>query len=771
MRLLASLTFVMFCSIFAEAQGTHLWSQSSAAEFERGTPAGVAISSLGRLEFAPEARALVTTGSTFVWSVAAAKSGDAYLATGSPAGVLRVTAAGVQTKLFLSKDLTVQVVRVAPDGGVYAATLPSGRVYRLDPTQSDQDEAKATLVFDPAQTAEKPRYVWDMAFDNKGHLYLATGAPGGIYRVTLPGGASKPELVYASDEPHIRALLFNSAGELFAGSDGSGLVYRIAQDGKAFVLFEANKREITALAFGAQGQLYISAVGERGRSPLPPLPVQGSSSVTATLTIVQPGSVQAFNGNTVIPEGSDIYEIPSVGNGQPDARHDEQEAAPRRLWSSHDDIVYALLATADGLLAATGNRGHVYRIAEDGSYADLAHLLASQVTGFADGPVGLYTATANTGKLYLLDPRSKAPANAQTTRPQAMESTYESDVFDAQVHSQWGRAEVLAKGGYELYARTGNVENPLRGWTDWKRVTANDGEPGLTPARYLQWKAVLSPGAAISSVGINYLPANLAPSVDDIVVVPGTRANAQTSQAQLPQQTSISFGPANSGQGFDGTGPNTPLAAIRDKTAVTARWAAHDDNGDELQFALLYRSEGDAGGGDSAWRLLKDKLVDRFYTFDASLLPDGAYRMKVVASDAPSHPPGEALSAERESAGFLIDTATPQVTGLAAAISGASLHVTATASDAATPITRAEYSVDAGPWQYVEPTGRLSDALVEHYDFLVPLEPVEGSKGAQVAPRALSAEHTVTLRVMDRYENAGSAKAIARAAAQFKGSR
>jgi hypothetical protein len=244
--------------------------------------------------------------------------------------------------------------------------------------------------------------------------------------------------------------------------------------------------------------------------------------------------------------------------------------------------------------------------------------------------------------------------------------------------------------------------------------------------------------------------------VVDIVVVPGTRANAQSGQPQIPQQTSISFTGQGGNQNFEGNAASAPLAAFRDKSAVTARWAAHDDNGDDLTFALYYRPEGDAG--DHAWRLLKDKLTDRFYTFDASLLPDGAYRMKVVASDAPSHPPDEALSAERESASFLIDTATPQIAGLTATVTGKNLHVTATATDAATPIARAEYSVDAGPWQYVEPTGRLSDSLVEHYDFSAPLDPVAEPGNATPAGPA---EHSITLRVFDRYDNAGAAKTVA----------
>ena len=54
-------------------------------------------------------------------------------------------------------------------------------------------------------------------------------------------------LFFKSDEAHIRALAIES-GNLIAGSDGSGLVYRISPTGEAFVLYSAPKKEITALA-------------------------------------------------------------------------------------------------------------------------------------------------------------------------------------------------------------------------------------------------------------------------------------------------------------------------------------------------------------------------------------------------------------------------------------------------------------------------------------------------------------------------------------------
>ena len=41
------------------------------------------------------------------------------------------------------------------------------------------------------------------------------------------------------------------------------------------------------------------------------------------------------------------------------------------------------------------------------------------------------------------------------------------------------------------------------------------------------------------------------------------------------------------------------------------------------------------------------------------------------------------------------------------------------AIDSFSTIKRAEYSVDAGDWQFVEPVGQISDSKTESYDFRV----------------------------------------------------
>jgi len=552
----------------ALAQGTHLWTQSQLGEFEKGTTQGVSLSSDGHLQQGPGLTEQLTTPSTYVWSVAVDKVGTAYMGTASPAAVLRLDSDANPFTLFETKDVSVQVVRIGPDGAVYAATLPSGKVYRLNASATTkQDDSSATVVFDASKlddaksdskSAEiKSHYIWDMTFDASGRLYIATGGPAAIYRVDASKSNAKPETFFTSDEQHIRSLAWDAKGNLIAGSDGSGLVYRINSQGKGYVLFEAPRREITSVAVAANGTIYAASVGDKSHNPLPPLPIQAGGSVT--FTIVQPGSLQAANTSASVPDGSDIF---ALTDGQ----------APRKIWSGKDEIVYALASRADGLLALTGNRGRIFKIADDGSYSDVAHLEAQQGLSLAVAENGILIGTGNTGKLILLGNSDK--------------HEYASDVLDAGALSRFGRVEVEPSSAhYELLTRTGNVEQPARsqkdwGWSDWQPL--KDGTVASPAGRYLQWKVLLHTQASVGSVGVNYLPVNAAPAVDDLVVVPGARLNPQ---AQIGQQQTVNIAfpasGANAAVIFDGTA-TAPLQAAKDRTGITVRWAAHDENGDDL---------------------------------------------------------------------------------------------------------------------------------------------------------------------------------------------
>jgi hypothetical protein len=729
------------------AEGTRTWEQSNYQDFLKGTAHGVAISSDGFLQLAPAFRLVATTPSSAIWATAIGPQGEIYAATGAPARVYRIVPGGNPVAVFQPQELQVQALVVAKDGMIYAATNPDGKVYKIDPGAAteavtdgrDARHRKSTKGGDAAKPDEhaksdtgKPgsdwkssvffdpgtKYIWSLALDDSGNLYVATGDHGEIFRVAPNGDHS---LFFKSDEPHIRVLTFDSQGNVIAGSDGSGLIYRITPKGDGFVLYSAPKREITSLAIDKAGNIYAAAAGEkRGGGAastltvaIPPAPkASDSSTPSAGPPSTAPPAESAVtlnSSNAAIPGGSGIYKIAPDGS-------------PSLLWNSRDDLVYAMAFDSHGhLLAGTGNRGNIFEVSGREDYTELVKAEASQITTLAKATNGgLYASTSNLGKIFLL---SSAPD---------AEGSYESDVFDTQVFSKWGRAQFRGAGNVELFARSGNVDNPDRNWSTWTRVDLQkNADITVPPARFVQWKAILHPGdkaPRVDNVTVNYLQKNVAPEFDDVTVTPGVRYQPAPRPAGL--QPSQRFDPQ----------PNP----IHDSDSIGVKWTARDQNDDQMVYSVYYRGE-----GQTRWLLLKEGLSEKFYSFDASLLPDGGYEIKVLASDSPSHSPGEALSSERESDRFEVDTTPPQIQDLKAAVQDEKVRVQFRAADNFSTIKRAEYSLDAGDWHFVEPIGQLSDAKIENYDFALPIPADQAGQ-----------EHVVVVRAYDKYDNMNSAKTL-----------
>jgi len=755
--LLFSSAILLFSSFSAFADGTRTWEQSKFEEFLKGTATGVAIRSTGGLELAPSFKLLYGTPSTYIWAVASDEAGNVYAATGSPARVYRITPDGAATIIFEPQELQVQTLEVGPKGVIYAGTNPDGKIYKLEqkqaeeppkgkakksteskaleketPTDASKDNSKPTL--DPNWTssvyfAPGTKYIWDLLLDKPGNLFVATGDHGEIYKVTPKGDHS---IFFKSDETHMRVLALDAQGNIIAGTDGSGLIYRIAPSGEAFVLYSAPKKEITALTLDHEGNIYAAGVGEKkagggiaalgGTSPVITL---GASTPLNTA----PGGAATPGASSAIPTGP--IPIPGGGaTGGSDIYRLAPDGSPSRIWTSHEDIVYALAFDPHGqLLAGTGNRGHIYCITGNEDFSDLLKAAASQITGFAKAPGGgLYAASSNLGKIFVLGPSAEN------------EGSYESDVFDAKIFSRWGRVDMRGAGNIELMVRSGNVDNPDRNWSPWKHVDLSIGaEMGVPSARYAQWKAVLHSDKTkpvVDSVTLNYLPKNVAPEIDDVSVQVGTRYQPIAKTGGLLSSDN------SAGVHFD-----SPIPSTHDRDAIGVKWSTHDDNDDQLVYSVYYR-----GDGESRWLLLKDNITDKAYSFDASLLPDGGYTVKVVASDAPSHSPGEALTAEKISRRFEVDTTPPRIENLTATVENTQVHIRFRAEDNFSTVKRAEYSIDAGDWKYLEPVGQISDAKTENYDFNASFDTAKNA----------AAEHVVVVRVYDKYDNMGAAKTVLR---------
>src|SRR5262249_6229688 len=275
-------------------------------------------------------------------------AGNIYAASGSPAKVYRITPDGQATTIFEPTELQVQALVVDKSGAVYAGTAPDGKVYKIEhkggaaakTSSSDKSSSdKSKGMVDPNWTSSvyfdpQTKYIWDLALDNSGDLFVATGDQGEIFKVTPKGDHS---VFFKSDEAHIRVLAWDKRGNLIAGSDGSGLIYRISPRGEGFVLYSAPKKEITALAVDTAGNIYAAGIGEKRPGALPPLPTPVTPAPPPN---TQPATGQGQPGLVISnpptpPAPVTVIPLPGAGTtGGSEIYRISTDGTPTRFWNS-----------------------------------------------------------------------------------------------------------------------------------------------------------------------------------------------------------------------------------------------------------------------------------------------------------------------------------------------------------------------------------------------------------------------------------------------------
>jgi hypothetical protein len=130
------------------------------------------------------------------------------------------------------------------------------------------------------------------------------------------------------------------------------------------------------------------------------------------------------------------------------------------------------------------------------------------------------------------------------------------------------------------------------------------------------------------------------------------------------------------------------------------------------------------------------------YAWDTDSIPDGWYKIKLVASDEESNPAGEALSDEKISDRIKIDNRRPDVLQLS--FDAASNTLKGVARDNLSLIRFLEYSIDGGDWKFFAPSDGLFDDREEA--FVVKL------------PSLAAGAHTIAVRATDEEGNVGAEK-------------
>jgi sugar lactone lactonase YvrE len=701
------------------AAQTKVWTQGSASDYDKAIVTRLSMRSDGRLSLAPATRELFDSTTGYLWALARDSKGNLYCGGGSGAKLYRIAADGKGRMVADLEALEIHAIAIDSRDRVYAATSPDGRIYRI------VGNARPAVFYEP-----KAKYIWSMVFDRAGDLFVATGDQGEIHRVTADG---KGKVFYRSEETHVRSLAFDGEGNLIAGTDPGGLVIRINPAGAGFVLYQLAKREVTAVAVGPDGAVYAVGVGNRTLSAPPqPPPPPPTPSAQVQVTV---GAGAAAAPPRAAP-GPPPSAAPSPISGGSDLWRIDRDGTPRRVWTHAQDVAYAIGFDREGrALVGAGNKGVVYRVDTPALYTSLVTLPATQVTAFAvagDGKV--YAATANAGKVYEIGPELER------------EGTVESEVFDSGGHTLWGRLSFEGDGAVSVTTRSGNLDQPQKGWSPWSAaITGAKGARVTSPAaRFLQWKVTMSGAAHLDSVDVAYLPKNLEPVITEIETTPANYKFPPVSTPLTPATPSLvlpAIGRRSNASAFNLSSDSTPSMTYA-KGFLGARWAASDPNGDPLMYTVEIK-----GANETEWKMLREKVNERYLSWDSTAYPDGEYRLRVTASDAGGNPPGEALSAREVSAPFVIDNTPPKITGLAASRSGTKLAVKWHAADALNNIAKCEYSVDGGEWKIAAPVTRLSDGPELDYE---------------ISPEAGAGEHTIAVRVEDEYANQSVEKTVVR---------
>ena len=704
---------LMGLALGALAADTRYWSQEAQADFEKGNLKKVALRSDGRLTLSPAVKEIADLSIPYLWSAVVGSNGRIYTA-GGPSGdksaIYEVTRAGQSRKLAEITGMNVFAMAIDKGGRLFAASSPDGKVYRVSASGA------VDMFYDP-----KAKYIWSMAFTPNGDLLVATGDQGQLHRVT-PSGTGRVWMKL--DEDHIRSLVVDSKGTIYVGTEPGGLIVRADDAGNGFVVFQSSKREVTSLVAGKDGAIYAAILGQKTTGTQIMIPMMQPNVAPVPQAQAQQGAPQQrvnISGPivpTAVPGGSELIRIDSDGS-------------PTRIWSNATDLVYSLALDAnDKPILGTGNKGNLYRVDTPSQSTLLRSFSSTQVTAILKDGARMVAVTGNVGKVFEI---------AERVEP---EGSIESEVFDGGNFAQWGRLHAKdesSSGAIRYETRSGNLDRPTQMWSPW--VGLKDGRVASPSARFLQWRAVFSggqqDGPSLSQVDVAYLPKNVAPRVDVVEATPANYRFPPPAPIIVPMATTLSLPAIGKTQApvapTVNDGSNSPALTYA-RGMIGARWIAVDDNNDTLEFSISIKGE-----SEQSWKLLKDKVRERYYSFDATAFSDGKYRLRVSASDAVSNPLNQSLSATGTSAPFLIDNTPPVIKELALTPAGTQAQLRFRATDALTVVQKAEISINGGAWTPINSTVRLTDS--KDLEFAVSLD------------RPAPGEMTVAVRVTDEFDN------------------
>ena len=664
---------VFFSAAPAGAVGTRRFILENADDFKGGDLKGVAVDSMGKLRPGLNLGSVPISEGTAIWSMLALKDGSLLLGTGNEGKLLGVQGAKVSVAAE-TKALVVTSLAEAWGGTVVLGTLPDGKVMKYERGKvSDLVSLKAA------------EHVWQVAFDKKTNaVFAATGPEGKLFRITQDGTA---QVYFDAEEQHLMSVAVAPDGTVYAGASDKAKLYKITGAGRGSVMHDFGRTEVRGIALGPKGEVYAIANEIKGGSYAPSRKGKGTSAAA------QPASPAPKNRG----KGT-LYLFSPDG-------------VPEQLLDDADEHYVSLVVGDDGRpYVGTGVEGRIYTVDQFHNSVLIADTEERQIS-----------ALLMSGKQHFIaasDPAILHPVRG-TGGPDAV---WTSKVLDAGLRARFGRVTWDSTGAIEISTRTGNTKDPDDAWSAWSKPIVAPAEVASPPARFIQVRARWNkdPAAVLGELTIPFLTDNLRAVLTEIDASSGAKKSKKGGGSDASAE-----GLSQSGGPID----------KKPETTVALSWKVDNPDKDELRYRVQYRLVGTTNWFDA----LKpaEKLTKESYTWETSDLPEGHYRIRVIASDEFSNPPDRVKRHEMESAVVLVDNTPPSIEGLK--VNGR--RVQATLLDGVGPINRIEISVSGtDEWFPFFPADGVFDEQREELD-------------ADVTAIAPKAPALLSIRVYDKANN------------------
>ncbi|MGD0059513.1 MAG: hypothetical protein ABSD58_08860 [Verrucomicrobiia bacterium] len=701
---------------------TERWELKSPEDFMTGKRQRLVVTSDGQLRLGYDATKLGEFAKE-IWCSAVDRDGTIYFGTGSPADVYALGKDGRTTKLLEADSIAVTALTLDSRGNLYAATMPDGKIYKI----STSNKAASTKP-DEAYCRLRAPYIWSLLADKKDQIFAGTGPDGKVFHVSPDG---KVEEWFAAEDSNILSLALDANGALLAGGSDRGLLFRITEKGKGVVLHEFAEDEVKALAVNGD-DVYIGVNKQRVKRPRGVAARRPSAAefedLTQRLTGQFGASVTAETagpGRETPPEAR----LVNLLAGTLYVQHADGRVDRLANWS--DESIQDVKVDGDGMvLAGMSGKGRVYRVRNDQNW-ELLFAFEEQQTltlTLRDGKLA-FVGTGNIGNGYGIDPQK------------ARDGNFTSEVRDCRFLTTWGNLFWMGSGAISVSTRTGNTALPDSTWSEWSGTLTNSPAKVASPrARFIQVRAQLAAASEpmLKSLSLYYQMQNQKPEVLSVEI--GEKSKPAPEKPKSEQSAEQKPGDSSSGPSVESDSESTPKTEdARPKPANPVKeihWRATDKDGDSLVYRLYYQAD-----GDGAWvpAFLDKPLHKTEYSWDTDSIPDGWYRIKVVASDEESNPVGEALTDEKISDLVKVDNTRPQVLELS--YDTASGILKGIARDNLSLIRYLEYSVDGGEWKYFAPKDGVFDSREEAFE-------------VKIGPLA-AGPHFIAVRATDEEGNVG----------------